>query len=138
MIRPSRRLILAAALVLAASLAAVSCGDDEGEPIEFGEGEIPRAFPDDFPVPPGAAIGSTLVDRVNHRSEFALVAPTEMTETVQFFLVELVNEGYVVGSSEGSGPLWSITFTRGDLAGEITLQPQGSGVTQAVASINRS
>jgi hypothetical protein len=64
--------------------------------------------------------------------------PQDVTATVQFFLVELVNEGYVVESSEGSAALWTITFSKGDLTGEVSLQAQGAAVTQAVASINRS
>jgi hypothetical protein len=132
-----RRLALVVVVVLAASVVAAGCGDDDGEPITFGEGEIPRSFPDDFPVPPGAVIGSTLVDRVSHRSEFALGAPQDATATVQFFLVELVNEGYVVESSEGSAAQWFITFSKGDLTGEVSIRPGGSA-TQAVVSINRS
>jgi hypothetical protein len=125
-------------VVLTMSFAAASCGDDGGEPITFGEGEIPSAFPDDLPVPPGAVIGSTLVDRVNHRSEYALAVPLDVTATIQFYLVELVNAGYVVETSEGTGSLWTITYSRGDLAGDLSMQPQGTGATHVVASINRA
>ncbi len=134
-----RRAFLVVMLVLLVSLAAAACGDDDGEPVTFGEGEVPSTFPDDFPIPPGAVIGTTLVDRVNHRSEFALAVPQAVQEVIQFFLVELVNEGYVVDSSEGTTALWTITFSDGDLVGEVSMQPQSSGAaTQAVVSINRS
>lgn len=137
MTRASQRPVIVVAILLAAILVA-ACGGGDAEPITFGEGEIPGAFPDDFPTPPGVVIGSTLVDRVNHRSEFSMVTPTDMTAAIQFFLIELVNEGYVVESSEGASALWTIRFARGDLAGEVVLQPLGTAATQAVASINRS
>ena len=42
-----------------------ACGDDgtgttSGTGVVFGEGEMPPAFPEDFPIPPNAVIGSTL------------------------------------------------------------------------------
>lgn len=133
-----RRSLIVVLVMLTASLVAASCGGDDGEPITFGEGEIPSAFPDDFPVPPGGVVGSTLVDRVNHRSEYALVVPLDATATIQFYLVELVNEGYVVETSQGTAALWTITYSEGDLAGELSLQSQGSGATQVVVSVNRA
>ena len=133
-----RSRLIVVLVMLTASLVAVSCGDDGGEPVTFGEGEIPSAFPDDFPVPPGAVIGSTLVDRVNHRSEYALTVPLDSEATIQFYLVELVNAGYVVETSQGTTALWTITYSKGDLAGELSLQPQGGGATHVVVSINRA
>ena len=105
----------------------------------FGEGEIPSSVPDDLPVPPGAVVGSTLVDRVNHRTEFALTLAQEADAVVQYYTVNLVSSGFVVDSSAGD-PLgtWRIEFSRGELRGDIVIQPGGSGLAAVVVSLNVS
>ena len=118
-----------------------ACGDDGGSgttsdaPVVFGEGEIPSAFPHDFPIPPNAVIGTTMIDRVNHRSEMSLQIDAELVAAVQFFNVGLVNQGFVVESSEGSAITWTIIFSRGEVTGSVVLQTQGD-VSQAVAGVN--
>jgi hypothetical protein len=130
-----RRILI---LLLAAASLIAACGGDP-EPVTFGEGEIPESVPDDFPIPPGAAIGSTMVDRVNNRTEFAILVRTDLETLVQFYTVELVGAGYIVETSEGGGVgLWEISFDRGDLQGTITMTSPAIGVSQAVVSINRS
>ncbi len=119
-----------------------ACGDDgtgttSGTGVVFGEGEMPPAFPEDFPIPPNAVIGSTLINPVNHRSEMSLQIDAEITAAVQFFNVGLVNQGFVVESSEGSPITWTITFSRGELTGDIVFQTQGD-VSQAVVAVNAS
>jgi hypothetical protein len=118
--------------------AVAACSDDDSGPresIEFGEGEIPDTFPDDFPIPPNARIGSTLIDRVNHRSEVSLTVATDMDVTVRFYTVGLVNQGYVVDSSQGDDNQWTVEFSRGELLGRVVFAQQLGG-TQAVATIN--
>ena len=120
-----------------------ACGDDgpsgttSGTGVVFGEGEIPPAFPDDFPIPPNAVVGSTLINHVTHRSEMSLQIDAEITAAVQFFNVGLVNQGFVVESSEGSATTWTIAFSRGELTGDIVFQTQGE-VSQAVVAVNAS
>jgi hypothetical protein len=135
----SRRNILVL-VICALVLAAAGCGgDDAGEPIVFGEGEIPASVPDDLPVPPGAVVGSTLVDRVNHRTEFALTLAQEADAVVQYYTVNLVSAGFVVDSSAGD-PLgnWRIEFRRGELRGSIVIQPGGPGLAAVVVGLNAS
>jgi hypothetical protein len=135
----SRRNILVL-VICALVLAAAGCGgDDAGEPIVFGEGEIPASVPDDLPVPPGAVVGSTLVDRVNHRTEFALTLAQEADAVVQYYTVNLVSSGFVVDSSAGD-PLgtWRIEFSRGELRGDLVIQPGGTGLTAVVVALNVS
>lgn len=64
------------AMLLALTFVVTACGDDAPsgttQAVTFGEGEIPDSVPDDFPVPEGAVVGTTLVDRVNNRTEFRL------------------------------------------------------------------
>ena len=131
-----------ALLVVLAAIAAVvtACSDDDAQPEEsivFGEGEIPDTFPSDFPIPPNARIGSNLIDRVNHRSEVSITVATDMDVTVRFYTVGLVNEGYVVDSSEGDDDQWTVEFSRGELVGRIVFAQQLGG-TQAVASVNNA
>ncbi len=135
----SRRIVLVLALC-ALALGAAGCGgDDGGEPIVFGEGEIPSPVPDDLPIPPGAVVGSTMVDRVNHRTEFAMTLAQEATAVVQYYTVNLVSAGFVVDFSAGD-PLgsWRIEFSRGELRGSIVIQPGGPGLAAVVVGLNVS
>ena len=65
----------------------------------------------------------------------ALQIDAEIIAAVQFFTVGLVNQGFVVESSDGSAITWTITFSRGELTGDIVFQTQGD-VSQAVAAVN--
>jgi len=121
--------------LLALTLVGAACSDD-APAVEFGEGEVPPAFPDDFPIPEGAQIGTTLIDRVNTRSEFNMTVASVVSGAAQFFSVELVSDGYVIDSSEGTDSDWSIEFTRGDLDGSIRILLIGEGVVSATVEIN--
>jgi hypothetical protein len=133
-----RRLL---ALGVFAMVVATGCGDDApsgtsiGDQVVFGEGEPPPAFPADFPIPANAVIGTTLVDRLNHRSEMALQIDGLVEAAVQNFTFGLVSQGYVITSSDGTAESWTIEFTRGELRGDVVFQAVG-GFTQAVASVN--
>ena len=129
----NRRLVLVLGLS-ALILLAAGCGDDD--PVTFGEGEIPSSVPDDFPVPAGAVVGSTLVDRVNHRTEFAFTIAQEADAVVQYYTVGLVSAGFVVTSSESGLDFWQIEFSRGELLGQLIISPGGSGLAAVVASFN--
>jgi hypothetical protein len=131
-------------LIVVATLVA-ACGDDGGsttvttEAVVFGEGEIPESVPESFPIPPNAVIGSTLVDKINHRTEFRLTVASDVESTVRFFQVGLVNQGYVITSSEGNAAEWTMTFRLGDLTGTIFTTPQSGGsVTTAVVTFDIS
>lgn len=134
-----RRLAPLAAL-LALLFVVSACGDDEPagttQALTFGEGEIPSSVPDDFPIPAGSVVGNTMVDKVNNRTEFALTLRTDPTSAVQFFQVGLVNQGYVVDSSEGNQALWEIKFSRGqDLTGSIVFSAPQNELVAAVISL---
>lgn len=134
------RLAAAALVTLLGSTAA--CGGDStldtaGDPVVFGEGERPPAIPDDFPIPANAVIGSTMIDRINHRTEMALQVGSDLEATVRYFSVGLVSQGYVVGTSQGSATSWRIAFSQGELHGEIDFTAAGSA-TQVLVSVNES
>ena len=115
---------------------AASCTVAGSESVTFGEGEIPRSVPGEFPVPDHATVGSTMVDRVNHRSEFAFTLAQEATSVVEYYTVNLVSAGFVVDSSAGDIVSWRIEFSRGELRGDMVIQPGGSGLTAVGASFN--
>ena len=135
----NRRLLVLAAFVAALGLVSTACGgDDPADPVEFGEGEVPASMPDSIPIPRGASIGSTLVDRVNNRTEMSIQVRMGYEELVQFYAVELVGAGYLVQESSGSAASWTILFADGDLQGDIVLVPAGGGLARAVIGVNRS
>jgi hypothetical protein len=135
----NRRFLLLVALVAILGVVSTACGGDEArEPVELGEGEIPESMPDSIPVPGGAVIGSTLVDRVNNRTEMSVQARVEYDALVQFYAVELVGRGFLVQESSGDTASWTIRFADGDLQGEVVIVPGGQGLARAVVSVNRS
>jgi len=126
------------ALALAALLIIAACGDDDSGPdIEFGEGEIPSTLPDDIPIPGNARIGTSLIDRVNNRTEVSLNVPADLAATVRFFQVGLVNQGYVVDRSTGDTFTWTLEFSRGEMVGSVVVNGQGNSAL-AVISVNAS
>ena len=133
------RRLLVVVLVAIAALGAAACGDDTpAEPIEFGEGSVPATMPDSIPIPQGAAIGSTLVDRINNRTEMSVQARLDYEGLVRFYGIELVNEGFILTESSGDEFQWTIKFVDGDLIGDVLIAPAGSGLSRAVIGVNRS
>ena len=126
-------------MLLVLVLAIAACGGDDSseEPLQFGEGEIPSTFPDDFPLPAGTVIGTTLIDRTNHKSEASLRIPADLETTVRYFNLALVEQGYVVESSSGSAAEWNIRFSRGELDGFINISGS-TGLALAVVTLNVS
>lgn len=132
---PARRRLLLVLVVAVVAGVLAGCSD---EPVTVGEGEIPGSVPDDFPIPGGAVVGATLVDRASHRTEFRLSVPDDPTRVVRFFTVGLVESGYVVDDSGGDATRWTIEFSRGILRGRVVVEQAGPGEASALVSINRS
>lgn len=141
MTRPRKRMhrLAALLLLLLVVVAAGGCGDDAlgtaDDPVVFGEGSRPPAIPSDFPIPGNSVIGSTMIDRTNHRTEMAIQVGSELTATVQYFNVGLVSNGYVVGASSGTATQWRIAFSRGELSGEIDFTSAGAA-TQVLVTVH--
>lgn len=115
----------------------VACGGGDDETVRFEEGRIPDSVPRDFPVPPGAVIGSAMVDTAHDRTEFSITVGSDLPSVVQFYTISLVNQGYLIQRSEAlSQTTWQITFIRGDLTGEILVSSDGGGASQAVVSVD--
>ncbi len=134
------------ALALAALFAVVgaACGDDgggdgTGPDVSFGSGSIPDPVPEDFPIPPGAIIGSTLVDRINNRTELEMRLRDDQATTAQYFTVNLVNRGFVIDDSrQETGGRWVIDFRRADLRGSVLIIVAAPGSSQVVLDLNVS
>lgn len=124
-----------AVLAVAAAMAVASCSSSEPE-VEFGEGELPAAVPDDFPIPPGSSIGATLVDRVNTQTEVNLTVPNALSDLSRYFSVNLVSAGYVVDASSGDPLAWTIDFRRGGLRGSIEMRSRGEDAASAIVTLN--
>lgn len=122
-------------LVVAIGMAVASCSGSDPE-VEFGEGELPPAVPNDFPIPSGASIGATLIDRVNTQSEVNLTVPTSLSDLSQYFSVNLVSAGYVVDASTGDSLSWTIEFRRAGLRGSIEMRSRGEEASSAVVTLN--
>lgn len=118
----------------------VGCGGNGGgDPVRFGEGRVPDSVPDGFPVPPRAVIGATMVDTINHRTEFTVNVESDSLLLIQFYTIELVNQGFVIDRSGGlSDTTWEIVFSRNEVAGSILISSGGGGLSSAVVSLNVS
>jgi hypothetical protein len=131
------------AILLAGLILLGACGDDDAvsgttEAVVFSEGVIPDSVPDNLPIPDGAVIGTTLVDKINNRTEFRLTIQSDVTSVIRFFEVGLVNQGYVISSSDGNATEWTITFSDGELHGTVLTTPQAEGIATSVISVNTS
>jgi hypothetical protein len=146
-IRIRSLLLLAVVIVLAGALVGCtgSSGDtttttstgapDSGEDLVFGRGEIPSTVPSDFPIPEQAQIGATLVNRPSGLTELVVTYPANVTAVVANYETNLEALAYTVESSSGTDASWSITFSKGDLKGEITIATAGSGLSSGAIRI---
>ncbi|MBT8212162.1 MAG: hypothetical protein KJN71_03345 [Acidimicrobiia bacterium] len=124
-----RFLVVAMCVLLVAS-----CGGETKSGVEFGEGELPGDWPQAFPIPENAVIGSTLVNHDSGRQEveFRVSAPIETL--AQYFDLNLANAGYAIDSSNGNDTTWSIEFRDDDDSGSIVIQSFGN-ISSAVVRI---
>jgi hypothetical protein len=141
----SERRLAAVALIIALGVAA--CGGDDADPagtagttavagsVVFGEGEIPDGFPEDFPIPEAATVGSTLRDPVRNRYEVVLFLPSDRDAAVVFFELNLRNAGYEIVASGAEGPEWRVAFERDDTEGDVLIRLENTGITTAAIDL---
>lgn len=140
-----RRLALVLALAALVAIGA-ACSDDgnggtdgSGPAVSFGSGSVPETIPADFPIPPGAIIGSTLVDQTNNRTEVELRLRQDQATTIQYFTVNLVNQGYVIDDSSQRGTgRWVVDFRRNELQGSVQITEPTPGASQVIVDLNVS
>ncbi len=95
----------------------------------FGRGEVPDTVPADFPIPEQAQIGATLVNRSTGLTEMVVTYPANVPDVAANYETNLEALGYTVESSSGTEAQWSITFSRDDLSGDITLSSGGASLS---------
>ncbi len=121
-------LVAAAALtVLAGWTILQHAGTGESGP---AVGVIPDEIPDDFPLPPEAAVGESTVEGATVTVE--LTTSGTLADAVSRYTVGLVSAGFVVEESSAAGEGWRIAFSRGDLRGTIDLAVVAIGVESLV------
>ena len=129
-------LLLLTAVAFAVAIAA--CGGDggsnEGE-IVFGSGEIPQTMPDDFPLPQGLVIGSTLIDGKNGVTEVTYNIPANRSSVQLFYEQNFPIAGYTVVSSEPVEPRYVVTFEKDELSGTVTIQEGIEGVSTVTVRV---
>jgi hypothetical protein len=142
-----RRRLAAVALVVAFAVGVASCGGGDASPtgttgttavaggVIFGTGEIPEGFPDDFPIPEAATVGSTLEDPTRNRFEVVLFLPADRDSAVVFFDLNLRNAGYEVVSSGSEGAEWRIDFERDGIEGGVVIRLESPGITTAAIDL---
>lgn len=102
----------------------------------FGSGTMPDLIPDDFPVPNGATVDSTLVNTVTGFAEAALIVPADIDVVALFFEQNLQARQYTFDAvSLDDGRRWSISFEKDGVAGSIDVAPVNAGVSRATVTI---
>lgn len=134
------------ALLVALSVMATGCSDgadtattvsiDPGDDIVFGDGVLPESIPEDFPLPTGSAIGSTMVVTKTGFTEVIVRISAELGITAEFFNQGLGQSGFTVDSSEADGDNWAIEFSDESSKGTIDISEPLDGISQAVLRYN--
>ena len=140
------KLRTAAAIALALLGAACSDGSttstsgataiDSPDEVVFDSGELPATIPDNFPLPAGSAVGSTMVVTDTGFTEVIVRVSAELGITVEFFEQNLEQNGFVVDSSSGDESKWVIEFSLDGVKGTIDITEPQSAISQAVLRYN--
>ena len=124
-------------VVTVTMLVAAGCGGDASpDGIVVGRGVIPETMPEGFPIPAGATIGETSMDRDAKTTVVDLATTGNLVSAVSTYTIGLVSSGYIVDQSEEQGDGWVIRFSRQDLRGTIALTPGADGVDAAVTIVD--
>lgn len=101
-------------------------------PVVFGSGTMPDTVPAEFPVPEGGAIGDTLQDTRNGRTEVVLVVPGDPRDIVAYYEENLPAAGFEITETGEQGAAQVISFTGHGVDGEVVVAV-GSMTTTTVA-----
>jgi len=140
------RTLAAAAIAIALLGAACSDGSttststaaaiDSPDEVVFSSGELPATIPDNFPLPAGSTVGSTMVVTDTGFTEVIVRVSAELGITAEFFEQNLDQNGFVVDSSNGEQDKWVIEFNLDGVKGTIDITEPQSGISQAVVRYN--
>lgn len=146
MLRPKRQAY--AVLVAALALIGAGCSDDgdsttttgavvsSADDVVFGSGELPETIPDNFPLPVGSSVGSTMLVTKTGFTEVVIRVSAELGVTAEFFDQALSAAGFAVDNSAADGDGWIIEFGIEDTKGSIDITEPLEGISQAVVRYN--
>ena len=133
-------------VVIAITLLSAGCSDTEetttteavtsGDDVVFGEGALPETLPDEFQLPAGSAVGSTMVVTKTGFTEAIVRISAELGISVEYFNQSLPQAGFDVNSSAAVDAGWVIEFAKDSARGTIDLTEPVSGISQAVIRYN--
>ncbi len=110
-------------------------GAPSGDDVVFGQGELPDTIPDEFPLPAGSVVGSTMVI-TDGITEVVIRVSAERGITVQFFDQGLASGGFTVDRSEEEDGRWVIDFNRDSTKGTLVITEPTEGISQVVLRYN--
>jgi hypothetical protein len=111
-------------------------GNTSGEDVVFGQGQMPETIPEEFPLPAGSVIGSTMVVADTGFTEVVVRINAELGISAEFFSQSLAQAGFDVNSSAEGENRWLIEFSKDSAKGTIDLSEAVSGISQAVVRYN--
>lgn len=133
-----------ARIALAASaVAVVVSGCNGGSPtttasgpnVVIGSGELPATVPEEFPIPQGAVIASTLVNFDAGTTEVILRAAVNGAVLVQFYSVSLPEAGFQLDDVVVEAASWDVLFTGRGVSGSIRIRNAGADISEAVLEL---
>ncbi len=107
---------------------------DPAARVIFGSGSVPETMPTEFPIPDGAVIGSTLIDRNRDLTEMIVRVTSDVAALTDFYATNLPGRGFTVDFSEKEGAGWKLEFSSEAGAGTVAISDGGRGVAQAVVT----
>ncbi len=110
-------------------------GAASGDDVVFGQGVLPETIPEEFPLPTGSAIGSTMVIREGI-SEVVIRVSAEQGITAEFYNQGLASAGFTVDRSEADGDGWAIDFSFDSTKGTLEISEPTQGISQVVLRYN--
>jgi len=107
---------------------------DPAASVVFGSGSVPETMPTEFPIPEGAVIGSTLIDRNRDLTEMIVRVPADIEALTDFYDTNLPGRGFTVDSSAKEGAGWKLEFSSPAGAGAVEITIGGQGLSQALVT----
>lgn len=133
-------------VVIAIALLGAGCSDTQGttttegitsaDDVLFGDGQMPETVPEEFPLPTGSSIGSTMVVTKTGFTEVVVRINAELGISAEYFNQALAQSGFEVDSSAAVDERWLIEFSKDSTKGSIDLSEAVPGISQAVVRYN--
>ncbi len=112
-----------------------STGAPSGEDIVLDSGTMPDSIPEEFPLPSGSSVGSTMVIS-DGLTEVVIRVSAEQGITSEYYNQALPPAGFDVGRSESTDNGWIIEFTYEGTTGSLDITEPVQGISQVVLRFN--